>query len=291
MQIYPTLRVLACLMLPAVFLVSSVSQAAMATNARTVDLTVTSSAAGDGATYSYTFQNNSSQNIVAVTIGFDHRHEQFQLSSRPLGWSIENPSPVSSITSPRGWKGFVTTEEESPYSGLTWEADLPGDGIRPGQSLGGFIVKLPFPDELYRTGHFNVVSDKGTQLSLPIRTPRDPRSADTQPPSLAVSATPSRLWPPNSKLVPIKVEISASDNSGGYPEVKLVAITSNEGIETGSVGGAEIGTDDRLFSLRAARRGSSVEGRIYTITYSATDDAGNIALAQGRVVVPHDKRN
>ena len=42
--------------------------------------------------------------------------------------------------------------------------------------------------------------------------------------------------------------------------------------------------------LRAERSGTG-EGRIYTITITATDESGNSSQAQVNIIVPHDKRN
>ncbi len=63
-----------------------------------------------------------------------------------------------------------------------------------------------------------------------------------------------------------------------------MSVTSNEP-ETGFLGngdkgpdiqGATIGTDDRAFSLRSERgTGGQSTGRVYTITYRATDASGN----------------
>ena len=50
-----------------------------------------------------------------------------------------------------------------------------------------------------------------------------------------------------------------------------------------------LGTDDRQFQLRAKRAGTKPAGRIYTITYSATDGSGNKATASATVTVPHDQ--
>jgi hypothetical protein len=52
--------------------------------------------------------------------------------------------------------------------------------------------------------------------------------------------------------------------------------------------GAVFGSDDRSFALRAERHGNG-NGRVYTITYRATDDAGNTTLATAIVTVPHDR--
>jgi hypothetical protein len=41
--------------------------------------------------------------------------------------------------------------------------------------------------------------------------------------------------------------------------------------------------------LAAKRAGNNPAGRIYTVTYSATDASGNKATASATVIVPHDQ--
>jgi sialidase-1 len=66
-----------------------------------------------------------------------------------------------------------------------------------------------------------------------------------------------------------------------------VSITTDSGKhpKRGDVQGAEIGTDDRTFSLRAERGERGAE-RAYTITYRATDRSGNTTDTSATVVVP-----
>jgi hypothetical protein len=45
---------------------------------------------------------------------------------------------------------------------------------------------------------------------------------------------------------------------------------------------------DTVFKLRAERSGTG-DGRIYTITYQATDACGNSSVVELYVTVPHDK--
>jgi hypothetical protein len=118
---------------------------------------------------------------------------------------------------------------------------------------------------------------------------------DTTPPTLVFSVTPSMLWPPNHKLVTITSNPAASDICDPSPIVILLGITSSEpddsngdGHTTSDIQGAAFGTDDRVFQLRAERRGGG-SGRIYTITESATDHSGNSTTAQATVKVPHDQ--
>ena len=116
---------------------------------------------------------------------------------------------------------------------------------------------------------------------------------DTTPPTLSVSVSPARLSPPNHKLVPITVTIVATDTCDASPVVRLVSIMSNEadnglgdGDQPDDIQGAAFGTDDRQFLLRSERSGTG-SGRVYTITYSATDASGNTTVRQATVTVPH----
>jgi endo-1,4-beta-xylanase len=116
---------------------------------------------------------------------------------------------------------------------------------------------------------------------------------DTTSPSLSVSLSPDTLRPPNHKLVDIVASIQVNDVCDANPTVMLVSISSNEpdnglgdGDTINDIQGAEYGTDDRLFSLRAERSGTG-SGRICTATYEATDNSANAAVENGEVKVPH----
>jgi hypothetical protein len=125
---------------------------------------------------------------------------------------------------------------------------------------------------------------------------------DTTPPTLQLSVTPDVLWPPNHKMVPISVTIDAADScDSSDPYVELISVTMNEGDETISfdeifdstvgdghtVGDIQVGSNGEV-SLRAERSGKG-DGRIYTITYIATDGSGNSTTASAKVTVPHNQ--
>jgi hypothetical protein len=61
-----------------------------------------------------------------------------------------------------------------------------------------------------------------------------------------------------------------------------------DGKTTNDIQDADIGNEDYNISLRAERQGKG-DGRIYTITYEATDDSGNSATASATVTVPHNQ--
>jgi len=121
---------------------------------------------------------------------------------------------------------------------------------------------------------------------------------DTTPPGLTVHAEPGTLWPPNHGMVLTFFPWNAVDlcqpSSIG---IELVAVASSEpddatadfdGATTSDIQGAEPGTTDRDFFLRAERdrRGT---GRIYTATYRARDASGNTTTAPATVIVPIDQ--
>ena len=117
---------------------------------------------------------------------------------------------------------------------------------------------------------------------------------DTTPPELAIAVSPTTLWPPNHKFVPISVSVVTSDTCDASPAIRLLSITSNEsangsgdGNTSPDVQGALFGQDDRQFQLRAERSGKG-SGRIYTITYAAADDSGNVTVRQTSVSVLHN---
>ncbi len=118
---------------------------------------------------------------------------------------------------------------------------------------------------------------------------------DQAPPQLAVTLSPTALWPPNHRLVEIVATISVEDDQDPHPVVRLVSITSSEpdnglgdGDTANDIQGADLGTDDRQFFLRAERSGAGT-GRTYTVTYEASDAAGNTTTVTAQVVAPHNR--
>jgi hypothetical protein len=118
---------------------------------------------------------------------------------------------------------------------------------------------------------------------------------DTTPPDLTVALTPSILWPPNHKMVDIQATVDAQDLCGGVADLTLVSITSSDldngrgdGHTTGDIAGAEMGTLDLSFQLRAEWTGGA-GSRVYTVTYQATDESLNRTETSAEVTVmnPH----
>jgi len=116
---------------------------------------------------------------------------------------------------------------------------------------------------------------------------------DCEPPVVhSVGATPDVLWPPNHRMQPITLRVSASDNCGST-RARILSVTSSESAEVDDRGQTapdwEI-TGDLTLNLRAERSGNGT-GRVYTVTVQCTDDSGNSSTAQTHVTVPHSGRD
>ena len=113
---------------------------------------------------------------------------------------------------------------------------------------------------------------------------------DTTPPQFEFSVSPTTLWPPSHKMVEITPSWTVSDECDPQPQISLVKIVMSEdenavgdGHTTGDI---EVGEGGQIY-VRSERSGAN-SGRIYTITYQAVDDCGNVTLRSATVSIPHD---
>ena len=124
---------------------------------------------------------------------------------------------------------------------------------------------------------------------------REVQVVDTAVPTLSVGVSPNELWPPNHRMVPIAVSLGSSDRCDEHPRVELISVASNEpedgqgdGDTENDIQGASVGTPDAEILLRAEREGGG-SGRVYTLTFRATDASGNASVASNAVRVPRSK--
>ena len=120
---------------------------------------------------------------------------------------------------------------------------------------------------------------------------------DTTPPVITISASPTTLWPPNGKVVPVTVSGKIADTEAGGSGVNTSTAAYTVVDEYGVVqpsGSITLGVDGSYsftVLLEASRRGDDLDGRHYTVTVSAQDNAGNPNSAKTVVTVPHDQRH
>jgi hypothetical protein len=111
---------------------------------------------------------------------------------------------------------------------------------------------------------------------------------DTVAPTLAITASPNRLYPPNHKMVPITLKTPTTDTCDAHPVVTCTA-ESNEPVTGGGSGNTyyDILWKDGQLLLRSERAGTLTD-RVYTIRCTSEDASGNQATSTTTVVVPHD---
>lgn len=99
-------------------------------------------------------------------------------------------------------------------------------------------------------------------------------------------ASPGRLWPPNGKLRPIVIG-GVTDPDGDRVTLRVTAIRQDEPLsKKGQPDASGIGTAHP--SVRADRAGKG-DGRVYHITFEASDPAGASCTGTVTVCVPHDQ--
>lgn len=112
---------------------------------------------------------------------------------------------------------------------------------------------------------------------------------DRTAPMISVVPDQPKLWPPNGRMVPIRMTVQEADLISGISSVTLDSIVSSE-LDPEGAAEADYGTNDTEFLLKAERAGEG-PGRIYTITYTAADRAGHKTSGSATVTIPHDAGN
>ncbi|MBU5636883.1 chitobiase/beta-hexosaminidase C-terminal domain-containing protein [Geomonas sp. Red69] len=142
----------------------------------------------------------------------------------------------------------------------TWQADLSG------LAEGGNLISAASTDAAG-----NAVTATATVVRA------------TKPPQITLTATPSVLWPPQHKMVPVK--ISGGVTGSGAP-VKSVSVSVSD--EYGKIAYKNLKLGGTIM-LESWRNANDADGRKYTITVAVTDAAGVTTTKTTTVTVPHDK--
>ncbi len=235
---------------------------------------------GTGSAVGRDTNSNSRFDFLDVTVGVEVRRSGFYQWSARL--TDSNGREIDFVAGSRSF-GVGANNMAFSFDGR----DIGRNGVNGPYFVKGLLI--------FGAGDSLIVSDAFTTGPF-LASQFEGFVADTTPPTLEVSVSPSILSPPNHRLVTIGASVTAQDNLDPNPTVELVSITANEPVNGKGDGNTEsdiedaaFGTDDREFTLRAERSGTG-KGRIYTITYRARDAAGNATLATATVTVPHDNR-
>ena len=109
------------------------------------------------------------------------------------------------------------------------------------------------------------------------------RFTENRPPDCSgATASPSVIWPPNGKMVPVSIRVI--DPEGDPVALKVTGISQDE------PGAAFSGIGFSVAQVKAERDGEG-DGRIYRILFEASDSSGASCAGEVRVCVPHDQRS
>lgn len=244
---------------------------------------------GGNIVYTQEVSNTGEREVAGISIGLDtdrvsselpYIRAMGELTVFPLGSDVFNMGiKPESVSGPSGWTAQLIQIEHSGQYFIWRSPAYPEPAIAPGQTA-IFRIVVPKYDAVYLTGHFSAHHADG-------KNPRAYNGAmeklDTTPPTLSITVSPTRLQVAAGKLVTVTATITATDNYDPQPAIRLESITANEPLAAGDIAGATLGTDDRQFQLRDVKVPKGTAGRIYTITYSATDASGNKATASATV--------
>jgi alpha-tubulin suppressor-like RCC1 family protein len=199
-------------------------------------------------------------------------------SGNPSGWATQNVTVTLTATDNAGGSGV----KQIAYQ-LT--------GAQTGQkTVSGASATVPITAEGTTTIAYKATDNAGNaeaEKTLVVR-------IDKTAPAVTCSASPGTLWPADHRLVPITVTVKVTDKGSGSAGFTLASVTSNEpddapgkgdGTTTGDIAGFSIGTADTSGQLRAERANSG-HGRVYTLTYTGRDTAGNQRTCTTTVSVP-----
>lgn len=112
-----------------------------------------------------------------------------------------------------------------------------------------------------------------------------PPPANRAPEVSGAMADPSRFWPPNGKMFDVRVT-NVTDPDGDAVTVAITGILQDERVGKREPDATGVGT--QLARIRAQRDGNG-NGRVYTISFTATDSRGASSNGTVSVCIPHDQ--
>jgi hypothetical protein len=166
---------------------------------------------------------------------------------------------------------------------LSWSVTDPESGIASSTGCGAVLLTAETAGQTITCSATNAAGLSSSQ-SVTVK-------LDKTPP--VISGMPGAgcsLWPPNHKLVQVAVVTAADALSGLVPGSLHVTGTSNEPIDPSdpAIVITPNGSGGFIVQILADRLGDG-SGRIYTLTATANDYAGNTATVTATCVVPHDQ--
>jgi len=186
------------------------------------------------------------------------------------GWY--KTAPTITLTASDNCSG-VSAIEYSTDGGATW---TPYNGSFVFSTEGTTTI-------LYRSVDRATNSETASSITLKI---------DTSAPVLALTATPSVIWPVTTETVNVRIDGNGNDLFSGLAAVSYV-VTDEYGtpltLPVRSLSGNSSAWNETL-TVEARREGTDLDGRLYVVVATLTDVAGNTTTISTNILVPHDQR-
>ncbi len=207
------------------------------------------------------------------------------------GWST-GPVTVTLSASDNWFGSGVASVQYSTDGGTTWQDARPTGVLANPNAPYGADGAPEYAFTLSADGVYSVLAratDAAGNQEVPLALPTI--RIDQTPPTSAPSADPSSLWPPDGRTVMVTVTGRITDNLSGVDlGGASYTVDDSEGVvhEGGPVALSADGSYAFEVPLAARRDGEDRAGRVYTITISRRDLAGNLGSWSVTVTVPHD---
>lgn len=232
-----------------------------------------SASTSDGNSHAFLFNNGTMQDLGTLPGGRWSAGNAINKSGQVTG-SADNSAGGGAFIFSNGTmqdlKGLIP-----PDSG--WTMLVAGTGINDAGQITGFGI-------LNSSNHYN---DSYHAFLL------TPVLRDTTPPRIKLFARPTKLWPPNGKIVPVTVWGTITDVGSGVLARSVEYVVTDEYHLVQPKGHLTLDpSGNYLFTvlLRATREGHDKDGAWYMIRVSAKDNAGNRGAKSLAINVPHDRR-
>jgi mannose/cellobiose epimerase-like protein (N-acyl-D-glucosamine 2-epimerase family) len=246
----------------------------------------------------YWFDATTEHRVVGGPVGVlpGHRHVTVALSGldtvpEPLYPPPDDQRPPTTVATvaptpnAAGWSAvpvtvsFTATDEIAGVREVRAQVrDRTGGSADEAWISPGDELALPFDEEGDYVVTFGAVDRLGNM--------EDPQTlrvrVDLTVPTVSGMPDPAcRIWPPNGRMVTI-ADVAGHDPLSGVADVR-VDVTVDEPAH------GDVVVDGGVVRVRATRDGAG-DGRVYTVTGTVTDVAGNRSTALGCCLVPHDRR-
>ena len=142
-------------------------------------------------------------------------------------------------------------------------------------------------------------ADMSADSNVALVTISVPPPPDSTKPALAgLTVTPSTIWSPNGKKLPVTISGRATDTGNGLASISLDVedeYNLDEPDVTYAIGAPGLtynpttGAFSFVVQLTASRLGSDKDGRKYSLTVKATDRQGNVGIGPTMTVTAHTR--